>query len=285
MNLTVDPPPAVQVVSMQSVTTTTRSAVPAAGRLANVVDTTRGLVRDGWVPKTVNPVPVSSVRAVAKFALLGVPKKVATPAPNPLTPVPIGRPVAFVKTPEVGVPKSGVTNVGEVANTNAPDPVSLVTAVAKFALLGVPKKVATPAARPLTPVSIGRPVALVNTPDVGVPSRGVTNVGDVAKTRAPVPVSFVTAVMRLALEGVPRKVAMPAAKPLTPVLIGNPVAFVRVPDVGVPSKGVTRVGLVFITNVDPVPVCEATDVALPTLVIGPVKLALVVTVAALPVVL
>ena len=58
--------------------------------------------------------------------------------------------------------------------------------------------------------------------------------------------------------------------------------FVRVPEVGVPNKGVTNVGEVFTTNVDPVPVCEAIDVALPTEVIGPVRLAFVTTVAAFP---
>ena len=49
--------------------------------------------------------------------------------------------------------------------------------------------------------------------------------------------------------------------------------------VAAPKTGVTNVGAVFITNVDPVPVCEATDVAFPELVIGPVKLALVVLAA------
>ncbi len=42
--------------------------------------------------------------------------------------------------------------------------------------------------------------------------------------------------------------------------------------------GVTRVGEVSTTNFVPVPVWEAMDVALPTEVMGPVKLALVVTV-------
>ena len=46
---------------------------------------------------------------------------------------------------------------------------------------------------PVTPVVNGRPVTLVITPDVGVPRRGVTKVGLVANTKAPVPVSFVTA--------------------------------------------------------------------------------------------
>ena len=40
------------------------------------------------------------------------------------------------------------------------------------------------------------------------------------------------------------------------------------------------VGAVFITKVVPVPVCEAIEVALPTLVIGPVRLAFVTTVVA-----
>jgi hypothetical protein len=68
--------------------------------------------------------------------------------------------------------------------------------------------------------------------------------------------------------------------PVTPVVKGRPVPFVSVPEVGVPRTGVIRVGLVFITNVEPVPVWLATLVALPIEVIGPVKLALVVTLPA-----
>ena len=45
--------------------------------------------------------------------------------------------------------------------------------------------------------------------------------------------------------------------------------------VATPIVGVTKVGLVSITNLLPVPVCDATDVALPILVIGPVKFAFV----------
>ena len=52
-----------------------------------------------------------------------------------------------------------------------------------------------------------------------------------------------------------------------------------------PKVGVTSVGEVFITNVDPVPVCEVTVVVLPDDEIGPERSALVVTVAALPVIL
>lgn len=83
-----------------------------------------GVTRVGVFAKTAAPVPVSSVKAAARFAELGVVRNVATPAPNPETPVVIGKPVAFVSVPDVGVPRTGVTNVGLVANTSAPLPVS-----------------------------------------------------------------------------------------------------------------------------------------------------------------
>lgn len=43
-------------------------------------------------------------------------------------------------------PRIGVVSVGDVANTSNPLPVSFVTRVAKFALLGVPMNVRNPAA-------------------------------------------------------------------------------------------------------------------------------------------
>ena len=49
---------------------------------------------------------------------------------------------------------------------------------------------------------------------VAAPSTGVTNVGVSANTRAPVPVSSVTAVLRLALLAVPRNVDIPEANPV-----------------------------------------------------------------------
>jgi hypothetical protein len=52
--------------------------------------------------------------------------------------------------------------------------------------------------------------------------------------------------------------------------------------VATPIVGVTNVGLVSITNLLPVPVWDATEVTFPILVIGPVKFAFVVTVAAFP---
>ena len=58
----------------------------------------------------------------------------------------------FVNVPEEGVPNAGVTNVGDVANTKSPLPVSSVTALFKLAELGVPKKVAIPAPNEVIPV-------------------------------------------------------------------------------------------------------------------------------------
>ena len=77
----------------------------------------------------------------------------------------------------VANPSTGVTSVGEVAKTNAPDPVSSVIRVARFALVGVwPKKVAMPEPKdvipvpplatgnvPVTPVVKDKPVAFVST--------------------------------------------------------------------------------------------------------------------------
>jgi hypothetical protein len=102
---------------------------------------------------------------------------------------------------------------------------------------------------PVTPVVNGNPVALVKVPEVGVPKIGVTSVGLVLRTFAPVPVSVVTPVPPFATGNVP----------VTPVVSGNPVALVKVPEVGVPKTGVTNVGLVFRT-LDPVPVPLVTPV-------------------------
>lgn len=81
-------------------------------------------VKVGLALRTIVPEPVSSVRALAKLALVGVAKNVATPVPKPLIPVLTGSPVALVNVTEVGVPNAGVTNVGLVANTKEPLPVS-----------------------------------------------------------------------------------------------------------------------------------------------------------------
>ena len=222
------------------------ASVPSTVQLLKVPEVgvpRTGVTSVGEVANTNAPEPVSPVTAEARLVELGVARNVATPAPRPLTPVLIGNPVALVSVPLVGVPSIGVTNVGEVANTREPVPVSSVTAVAKFAELGVARNVATPDPRPLTPVEIGNPVALVRVPLVGVPSKGVTSVGDVESTTLPVPVEPVTPVPPFATGRVP----------VTPVVKGNPVALVRTPLAGVPKAGVTSVGEVASTTA-PVPV-------------------------------
>jgi hypothetical protein len=92
-----------------------------------------GVTKVGVLANTNAPVPVSSVTAANKLALVGVAKKVATPVPNPLTPVVIGKPVPFVKVTEVGVPKTGVTKVGLLERTKLPVPVDVVVPVPPFA--------------------------------------------------------------------------------------------------------------------------------------------------------
>ena len=222
-----------------------------------------GVTKVGEVAKTSAPLPVSSVIAAARFAEDGVPSHVATPAPKeptpvpplatgsvPVTPVVSGKPVAFVSTPEEGVPSAGVTRVGEVAKTSAPEPVSseswpempaeVVIAVKAPAPLPtrIPVRVVTPVPPlatgrvPVTPVVSGKPVAFVSTKAVGVPSAGVVSVGEVPKTATPVPVSSVIAAARFAEEGVPSQVATPAPKLVTPV---PPLATESVPEVITPA--------------------------------------------------
>jgi hypothetical protein len=113
-----------------------------------------------------------------------------------------------------------------------------------FPELSTPVPPLAPGKIPVTPEVRGSPVALVNTAAEGVPKFGVTKVGLVAKTNAPVPVSSVTAVIKFALDGVAKAVATPVPNPLTPVAIGKPVALVKVPEAGVPNIGAVIVGLV-----------------------------------------
>jgi hypothetical protein len=210
-------------------------------------------------------------------------RAVATPVPKPDTPVVIGRPVAFVKVALVGVPRIGVTKVGEVANTADPVPVSSVKAPKRLAELNEPKEVALPT-EVIAPVKLALvvtlpavkpeavPVMFVPTKADGVPRAGVTKVGLLANTKAPDPVSSVTAEAKLADDGVPKKVATPVPKdvipvpplatgkvPVTPVVRGRPVKLVATPEAGVPNAGVTNVGE-FDNTTEPVPVEEVTPV-------------------------
>ena len=130
-----------------------------------------------------------------------------------------------------------------MANTNAPLPVSSVIADLKLDDDGVAKNVATLLPNPETPVLIGNPVQFVSVPLAGVPRTGVTNVGDVANTNAPLPVSSVIADIKLEEDGVAKNVATLLANPETPLLIGNPVQFASEP-VTSPTKFATSVPVV-----------------------------------------
>lgn len=266
-SIVVNPPVALEVLAKAVATPVPKPLTPVAiGRpvaLVRVPDVgvpNIGVTKVGEVANTAEPVPVSSVKAPSNWAEVNDPSTVALPdevtAPVKLALVvtlpavkPEAVPVMLVPTKADGVPKAGVTNVGEVANTKAPEPVSSVTAAAKLADEGVPKKVATPAPKlvipvpplatgnvPVTPVVKGRPVAFVSVTLVGVPRIGVTSVGLVAKTREPVPVSSVTAVARLAEDGVPRNVAIPVPKlvmPVPPLATASVPATVTAPEVAV----------------------------------------------------
>jgi len=116
-------------------------------------------------------------------------------------------PLAFVRTIAEGVPRAGVTRVGLLLSTTLVVPVEVVTPVPPFATGKVP----------VTPVVKGSPVALVSTAADGVPRFGVVRLGLEANTSAPDPVSSLTAAARFALDGVPRNVATPEPRLVSPV--------------------------------------------------------------------
>jgi hypothetical protein len=184
-------------------------------------------VPDVGVPRT----PPLTTTAPAEPVLTA--RAVATFVPRPEMPVDTGRPVQEVSVPDAGVPKAGAVKVGdaivgEVPNTNAPEPVSSVTAAAKFALDGVARNVAIPVPRPEMPVDTGRPVQEVSVPDAGVPKTGVVKVGDAIvglldKTTLPEPVLVVTPVPPFRTFSVPERVTAPVVavlgvKPVVPAL-------------------------------------------------------------------
>lgn len=150
-----------------------------------------------------------------------------------------------------------------------PVKLALVTTVATLPIeVTPPVKLALVVTVPaVSPAAV--PVMFVPTKAEGVPSAGVTSVGLVANTLAPVPVSSVSAAAKLAEEGVAKNAATFKPSPETPVLIGKPVPLVSVTDCGVPKIGVTRVGLLDNTTAI-VPVEDVTPV--PPLATGRVPL-------------
>ena len=107
----------------------------------------------------------------------------------------VGKPVALVSVPDDGVPRAPPETRFPLAT---PVRDAVIVPAAKFP---DPSRATTV----LTVLAVAMPVP------VGSPLiTGVASVGVVPKTREPEPVSSVTAVARLALDGVPRNVRMPA---------------------------------------------------------------------------
>lgn len=194
------------------------------------------------VPSTViAPAPERAivVSLAAPSSIEPTPRAVEVEAVMPAT----GNPVALVRVPEDGVPNApplSRTFVPSTASTPELARLKVVSVACPSSIEPTPKAVEVEAVIPLT----GKPVALVRVKAVGVPRSGVTRAGDVPKTNAPLPVSFVMAEAKLALVGVPRKVATPVPNPVMPVDRGRPVADVSTAADGVPSAGVVKTGLV-----------------------------------------
>jgi hypothetical protein len=89
---------------------------------------------------------------------------------------PTGSAVALVSVAAEGVPKLGVVKAGEVVPAGPPVPDD-----------APPRSVATPVPRPDTPLEIGRPVALVSVPALGVPRFGVVITQEVVRQKDPEP--------------------------------------------------------------------------------------------------
>jgi len=129
--------------------------------------------------------------------------------------------------------------------------VGRVTVVFAVAVIVVEKAPTVASVLPLAKVKVAEVagaviVSLLTLVALATPNVGVTRLGESLNTIDPVPVSPVTALARLAELGVARNVAMFAARPETPVLIGRPVPLVKVTDCGVPKIGATKVLLLIV---------------------------------------
>jgi hypothetical protein len=164
-----------------------------------------GVTSVGEVDNTVLPAPVEVVVPVPPLETAKVPARVTAPevavegvkpvvpALNELTPAAVAliwlmtyavvaSCVVFVPTVAVGAVGVPVRS-GLMERTVEPVPVEVVVPVPPRATDKVP----------VVPATIGRSVAFVSVALEGVPRAGVTSVGEVAKTKLPVPVSSVTA--------------------------------------------------------------------------------------------
>lgn len=109
--------------------------------------------------------------------------------------------VTLLMVVAVAAPRIGAIKVGPLLNTRdeLPEPVEpevvkpVMLLKAVWLAVPVPMPPLATGSTPVTPVVSGKPVALVSTNAVGVPSAGVTNVGLVARTTLPEPIVAVQA--------------------------------------------------------------------------------------------
>jgi hypothetical protein len=186
---------------------------PVMETLTPVATPRYGATRVGAFANTKAPVPVSSVTAARRFALLGVARNVLIAAVLPDR-EDTGYPVQFVSVPLVGVPRAQLESVLLVSVSvplsvaRVPD-TGRVTAVApdvENVMLFAPSvSVIVPLDASVTlPDAVSEePFVIVSVDEVAgavirtlftlvaeaTPIFGVTRVGEVAKTRDPVPVS------------------------------------------------------------------------------------------------
>ena len=245
-----------------------------------------GVTRVGEVAKTLAPLPVSSVRAVASCAELNEPKTAALPV-EVICPVrlafvvtfpavrPAAVPVTFVITPDAGVPRAGAMRACPLGSTTVP--VKVGDARLAFRLSAVVTKAVVAIAVVLFQAVCV--VAIVHVGSVGVPvkvgearaalaSRAVCNpvVLAIDSAASAIAVAFpveVTTPVRLAFV-----VTFPAVSPEA-----VPVTFVITPDAGVPRAGVMRACPLGSTTV-PVKVGEARAALASSAVCNPVVLAI-----------
>jgi hypothetical protein len=196
-----------------------------------------------------------AVVQTATWPLVGVPVFETLP---PLEIVLQPKPVPEVQIKAFVAPEhDGTARPEGVVAVNAPRTV-LAVCVARFAF----------GRFPVTPVESGNPVALVRTPEAGVPSAGVTSTGDVASTGLPVPVA-VTPLRTVELVHTP-----------TCPLVGVPVLLTLPPPEGVAQVASPRQNVVddaavppfrFATGRLPVtPVDSGKPVAFASVIVGPV---------------
>jgi hypothetical protein len=229
--------------------------VPVVGKVTDVAAVLVNVVAKA--PEVVKLPP-----KVMVLVPLSTPVPPLAPGKIPVTPDVKGNPVAFVNTAALGVPKAGVTNVGEVPNTNDPEPVSSETTPANSAEVVADKAlILSVVTTNVFEEGMEVPLILVA---VATPNAGVVKVGFVkvlfvsvsvpAKVaRVPETAGKVIAVLVPATAGA-EIVAVPDVEPENPTLVA----------VATPKVGVTNVGDVARTTFpEPVVAISSTTPALP----------------------